>query len=253
MRRKARDLRLLRGELVERVHGPLAGALACGLQLGPGALGERLHPEVGEEVVGDPQLLACVKASALASQPLTVEQMSPREVQKQACGLQTGDRLAVKRLGCFPSIEECPRARFDAQCPRGTAGARRFAQHVPGYIEAPANALAYPWKHFIGGHLGRLGTRDDVAVYQQYMTDIAASVRTALGTVDPTPYFQKYGENVWAGVKGYLDAVTNAAAAPVIAKYTGVLAAADVFTPSTTFWVMESIRLDLGYASYVHP
>ena len=30
---------------------------------------------------------------------------------------------------------------------------------IPGYIEAPANALAYPWKHFIGGHLGRLGTR----------------------------------------------------------------------------------------------
>jgi hypothetical protein len=35
--------------------------------------------------------------------------------------------------------------------------------------------------------------------------------------------------------------------------YTGVLAAADVFTASTTFWVMESIRLDLGYGSYVHP
>jgi len=45
----------------------------------------------------------------------------------------------------------------------------------------------------------------------------------------------------------------RSAFAPVIAKYTGVLAAADVFTASTTFWVMESIRLDLGYASYVHP
>ena len=54
-------------------------------------------------------------------------------------------------------------------------------------------------------------------------------------------------------MKGYLDAVTDRAAAPIIAKYTGVLAAADVFTPSTTFWVMESIRLDLGYASWVHP
>ena len=32
-----------------------------------------------------------------------------------------------------------------------------------------------------------------------------------------------------------------------------VLAAADVFTESTTFWVMESIRLDLGYGSQVHP
>jgi hypothetical protein len=28
---------------------------------------------------------------------------------------------------------------------------------------------------------------------------------------------------------------------------------ADLFTESTTFWVMESIRLDLGYGSQVHP
>jgi glyoxylase-like metal-dependent hydrolase (beta-lactamase superfamily II) len=128
-----------------------------------------------------------------------------------------------------------------------------LTEDIPGYIDAPANALAYPWKHFIGGHLGRLGTRDDVTVHQQYMADIAASVKTAIDTVDPTPYFVKYGENAWAGVKGYLDAVTDTAAAPVVEKYTGVLAAADVFTASTTFWVMESIRLDLGYGSQVHP
>jgi hypothetical protein len=36
-------------------------------------------------------------------------------------------------------------------------------------------------------------------------------------------------------------------------RRTGVLAAADVFTESTAFWVMESIRLDLGYGSQVHP
>jgi len=39
----------------------------------------------------------------------------------------------------------------------------------------------------------------------------------------------------------------------VIEKYKSVLAAADVYTKSTVFWVMESIRLDLGFASYVHP
>ena len=128
-----------------------------------------------------------------------------------------------------------------------------LTEDVAGYNEAAATALTYPWKHYIGGHLGRLGTRDDVTSHQRYMADIAASVKTAIDTLDPTPYFQKYGVNVWAGVKGYLDAVTDAAAAPVIEKYTGVLAAADVFTASTTFWVMESIRLDFGYASYVHP
>jgi squalene cyclase len=101
--------------------------------------------------------------------------------------------------------------------------------------------------------MGRLGTRDDIAVHQRYMADIAASSRTALDTVDPTPYFVKYGENTWAAVRGYLDAVTAAAATPVIEQYTGVLAAADVFTASTTFHVMQSLRLDLGYGSQVHP
>ena len=128
-----------------------------------------------------------------------------------------------------------------------------LTEDVQGYMGAPAHALAYPWKHFIGGHLGRLGTRDDVTLHQQYMADIDASVRKTLPTIDPTPYFQKYGDNMWAAVKGYLDECSDAAAAPVIEKYTGVLAAADVFTASTTFWVMESIRLDLGFGSQVHP
>ena len=57
-----------------------------------------------------------------------------------------------------------------------------LTEDIPGYIEAPANALAYSWKHFIGGHLGRLGTRDDVTLHQQYMADIAASVRNAIDT-----------------------------------------------------------------------
>jgi len=130
-----------------------------------------------------------------------------------------------------------------------------LSEDVPGYIQAPATALSYPWKHFIGGHLGRLGTRDDISLHQQYIADIEAGAREALGTVDPTPYFLKYEENVWAAVKGYLDEVTDHAAKPVIAKYTGVLAAADVevFTTTTTFMILQSMRLDLGPSSPVHP
>jgi glyoxylase-like metal-dependent hydrolase (beta-lactamase superfamily II) len=128
-----------------------------------------------------------------------------------------------------------------------------LSEDIPGYVAAPATALTYPWSTLISGHLGRLGTRDDVVVHQQYMADLDASIRTALGTVDPTPFFVNYGANSWAAVKGYLDAVADAGAAPVTAKYTGVLAAADVFTPSVAFWLMESIRLDLGYGSFVHP
>ncbi len=128
-----------------------------------------------------------------------------------------------------------------------------LTEDIPGYLQAPANALAYSWKHFIGGHNGRLGTRADLTLHQQYMTDIVEQSRKAIDTVDPTRYFVKYGPNSWAAVKGYLDEITTTAAAPVITKYTGVIAAADVFTESTTFHVMQSVRLDLGHGSQVHP
>src|SRR6476620_420233 len=32
-----------------------------------------------------------------------------------------------------------------------------LTEDIPGYLEAPVNALTYSWKHFIGGDLGRLG------------------------------------------------------------------------------------------------
>ena len=133
-----------------------------------------------------------------------------------------------------------------------------LSEDVIGYMGAPAIALSYPWTHFISGHLGRLATHDDVAIHQQYIADIEASAREALTSIDPVPFYVAGGQNVWAGVKAHLDAVTERAAAPIIAKYTGVLAAADieVFTRTTTFQIMQSLRLDQGVTvsgPAVHP
>ena len=130
-----------------------------------------------------------------------------------------------------------------------------LSDDVIGYMAAPPIALNYSWSHMISGHLGRLATRDDVALHQQYIADIEASSREALQSVNPVPYYMAGGQNVWAGVKGHLDAVTERAAAPVVAKYTGVLAAADIaeFTYTTTFAIMQSLRLDKGPSGPVHP
>ena len=130
-----------------------------------------------------------------------------------------------------------------------------LSEDIPGYIGAPAIALDYPWTHLISGHMGRLATRDDVAVHQAYIADIEASAKEALAAIDPVPYYVAGGENFWAGVKGHLEAVTERAAAPVIAKYTGVLAAADVeeLTKTTTFTIISSLRLDRGPSGPVHP
>jgi hypothetical protein len=126
-------------------------------------------------------------------------------------------------------------------------------EDVPGSIAAAATATAYPWKHFIGGHMGRLGTRGDMVVYQRYVSDLIDNLEKAVAAVDPTPFFTKYGNNCWAAVQAYQAAQCDYAAAPVIRKYTGVLAAADVYTASTAFILLESIRLDQGFGSQIHP
>ena len=113
--------------------------------------------------------------------------------------------------------------------------------------------MAYRWKHFIGGHMGRLGTRDDMGVYQQYVSDLIDGVKEAIVAVDPTPFFTRYGNNSWAAVQTYQAAQLDYAAAPVIEKYTGVLAAVDVYTASTAFMLLESVRLDQGFGSQIRP
>ena len=130
-----------------------------------------------------------------------------------------------------------------------------LSEDVQGYMQAPDIAMSYPWSNLICGHLGRLATRDDVALHQQYIADIEASSREALANVNPVPFYMHYGENFWAGVKAHLDTVTERAAAPVIAKYTGVLAASDIdaFTMTTTFQIMQSLRLDKGPSGPVTP
>jgi glyoxylase-like metal-dependent hydrolase (beta-lactamase superfamily II) len=125
-------------------------------------------------------------------------------------------------------------------------------EDVQGSIAAPDKAMSYPWSTFIGGHMGRLGTRQDMTVYQQYVADLIAGAKASLTAIDPTPFFAKYGDNSWAAVKTYQAAQVKYASDPVIKKYTGVLAAADVYTESTAFVLLEAIRLDLGIGSQVH-
>ena len=75
-----------------------------------------------------------------------------------------------------------------------------LSEDIPGYIDAPATALEYPWTHYIGGHLGRLGARADIELHQQYINDIVESSKDALGK-DPTPFWVNYGPNASAVVK----------------------------------------------------
>ncbi len=120
------------------------------------------------------------------------------------------------------------------------------SQDIPAWTAAHETILVAPWRTLVGGHVGRLGTREDVVVQRAYLDDLAASVRATINSLDPTPFFAEYGPtgNAWAIFTSYLDAAAEAAAAPVIAQYTGKLAAADVFTKANAATLINSARID---------
>ncbi|MFI6631690.1 MBL fold metallo-hydrolase [Nonomuraea fuscirosea] len=122
------------------------------------------------------------------------------------------------------------------------------SQDVPAWIAAHDTVLATSWSTLIGGHLGRLGTRSDVTLQRDYMRDLSASTRATIGKLDATPFFTEYGPtgNAWAVFRSYLDAAAEQAAAPVIAKYSRLLAGADVFTTSNAAALVNSARIDQG-------
>ncbi|MBB5867566.1 glyoxylase-like metal-dependent hydrolase (beta-lactamase superfamily II) [Allocatelliglobosispora scoriae] len=122
------------------------------------------------------------------------------------------------------------------------------SHEVPAWVRMHRVAMDYPWTTLVGGHLGRLGVRADGDVQRHYIADLEASARSTLASLDPTPFFEKYSPsgNSWAVFKAYLDEAARLAAAPVVAKYAGKLAAVDVFTVDNAFAMIESVRIDLG-------
>src|ERR1700733_12990219 len=130
------------------------------------------------------------------------------------------------------------------------------SQNIPGWLEAPAQALRYPFHTFIGGHLTRLGTRDAVPTQEEYVADLKAAaadaidpfnVETVSASVDDT--------NPWAIFRGYLDGVAAQAAGAVVPRWIDKLGGADIYTQANAYQLVESLRIDYGHLGPfgVHP
>src|SRR4051794_26897255 len=137
---KQRDLPLLRGQIVATLDGPPPHLLAGGLKLLARALGERLHADRGQHLVGSAQLVARVDPAVLAAQPLPVEQMSAGELGTKRGPCESLDGLAMQALGAFTLAQECPAARLYSPAPVGVAGRGRC--HHP--LEPTGRHIGFP-------------------------------------------------------------------------------------------------------------
>jgi glyoxylase-like metal-dependent hydrolase (beta-lactamase superfamily II) len=130
------------------------------------------------------------------------------------------------------------------------------SQDILGWIEAPAQALVYPFETLIGGHLTRLGTRDDVTIQQEYVAELRAAAANAIATFNvDSVYATVDPANPWAIFQGYLDGLASQVADAVVPNWVDRLGGADVYTQANAYALTESLRIDSGHLGPfgVHP
>src|SRR6266550_507079 len=128
VRHEARDLSLPRRQLTKGIDGASASVFAGSFQLDSCALGERFDVAVGEEVMRRPELLSCIDAPALTSQPLAVEQVGASEIHGHSRSTKSVDRLDIELLGSLIVRQERLRARGEPEGPVRPARSGHFRE-----------------------------------------------------------------------------------------------------------------------------
>jgi glyoxylase-like metal-dependent hydrolase (beta-lactamase superfamily II) len=122
------------------------------------------------------------------------------------------------------------------------------SQDIPAWIHAPLKALDYPFKTFVGGHLNRLGSREDVKVHHEFILDLKSECENAIDTFDLGSVFSQVDPiNAWAVFRAYFDGVCAQAAGALSPRWIDRLGGLEPFADLNAFVMTESLRLDAGH------
>jgi glyoxylase-like metal-dependent hydrolase (beta-lactamase superfamily II) len=122
-----------------------------------------------------------------------------------------------------------------------------IAKDVAGFIKAHDIALNnYDFDKFVGGHLTRLGTRNDVVVQKEFVTDLMNAATKANQEVLFSKVAQQVGhfDNPWLLFSKYIDAVNENCTQAILPKWENRLGGARDFTSTHCFSMSEAERVD---------
>ena len=122
-----------------------------------------------------------------------------------------------------------------------------IAKDVAGFIKAHDIALdKYDFDKFVGGHLTRLGTRNDVAVQKEFIDDLKNAATKANQEVLFSKVAQQVGhfDNPWLIFSKYIDAVNEKCTQLVLPKWDNKLGGAREFMSTHCFTMSEAERVD---------
>ncbi|MEU1407460.1 MBL fold metallo-hydrolase [Streptomyces sp. NPDC005728] len=119
------------------------------------------------------------------------------------------------------------------------------ADSVPGVLRAHDELARMDLDTYIGGHVHRIGTKEDIKVSREFVRDLWNATGKAIAATDMAPYFGKVEPgNNWAGFDLYLQAVADKVEPVIYRKWLGRLGAVDVFTRENALTVALSQIVD---------
>jgi glyoxylase-like metal-dependent hydrolase (beta-lactamase superfamily II) len=124
---------------------------------------------------------------------------------------------------------------------------RRFAvaQDVPAYFAQVREISKWDFDTLVGGHVARTGTGADVAMQLAFMEDLKAAAETALKTTTAGEGMNPADRgNPWAVFDNYIDRVVVACVNQLTPKWSGKLAAYDVYIWDQCYSMEQSLRID---------
>lgn len=122
--------------------------------------------------------------------------------------------------------------------------------YVPQYVRSIDQILAYNFTYFLGGHLSRPGTRQDVEDQKEYVDDLRVActktLEAGLGIPPLLNALTVNPGNIWAGAEALYDSMAQACYDEVTPKWITRLGGADTFGFENAMRMVQGLRIDYG-------
>lgn len=121
-----------------------------------------------------------------------------------------------------------------------------FAEDVFGYVQAHNITLNnYDFDTFVGGHVTRLGTREDVQIQREFITDLIIASNRANQNVTFGEIIQRVGptNNVWALLNTYLNTIIEQCTNEMVPKWQHRLGGAEELMSTHCSAMTSSLRV----------
>lgn len=120
-----------------------------------------------------------------------------------------------------------------------------LAQDVPAYFAQVKEIAGWDFETLVGGHVARAGTRADVALQLAFMEDLKNAAAAALKKTTPGEGLDASDRtNPWAVFDSYIDRVVIECVNQLTPRWSGKLAAFDVYVWDQCYAMEQSLRID---------